>query len=158
MPTNYSLNKRTSLLMQVHSFRYRALKSLCHDVLLVAGMMLAVPVVLAAEKEESRPRVVPLSRVNPDYPAEIMARGIQGQVKLEFSVDEQGNVIDPFVTSTCIWRPPATIEACAPDQDLTFVATSLEAVAKWKYEPPMEEGVPVRRQGIQTILQFLLQE
>jgi beta-lactamase regulating signal transducer with metallopeptidase domain len=154
--THSQLKRRILMLTQVRSTRYRALKSLCYGVLTAIGMAPAALVVLAADSAAQEPNLIPLVRVNPDYPVEALANQRHGYVMLEFGTDEQGNVMNPTVKESCSWTPPATQEACESDE--LFAGVALAALAQWKYEPKQENGVAVQRKGIRTILRFSLKD
>ena len=40
--------------------------------------------------------------------------------------------------------------------DLVFESAALRAVEQWKYQPQLEAGKPVEREGIEIILRFNL--
>ena len=70
----------------------------------------------------------PLAAVAPEYPQSLAARGITGEITVDFYIDEQGNVRMPFV----LGRPPMALAHLA-----------VGAVRQWKFEPPTRRGVPV---------------
>jgi protein TonB len=86
--------------------------------------------------------VVPLVRVNPQYPARAMQRGIEGWVHLEFTITEAGTTKDI-----------AVVEA---DPVNVFEAAAVAAVRKYKYKPKVEQGQPVERPGVAVMLSFKL--
>ncbi len=86
--------------------------------------------------------VVPVVRVNPDYPPRALARGIEGWAELQFTIDETGAVIDPIVVASS----PKKI----------FDNASLDAVSQWRYTPPIEDGVAVQRTDMRTKVRFML--
>jgi protein TonB len=65
----------------------------------------------------------------PIYPHEGKMQGLRGEVLVEFTVDENGNVIDPRVIHS---------------SNRIFEETSLRAVAKWKFEPGRRDARVVR--------------
>ena len=65
----------------------------------------------------------------PEYPYELRVRGIEGTVWVEFLVDESGRVYNPVV-----------LRATAPG----FEEAVLRAVTKWRFEPGLKKGRPVR--------------
>lgn len=87
--------------------------------------------------------VVPLVRVDPDYPPRAKQRGIEGYVDLEFTIGPAGTVEDPRVIGS---SPPTVFDRAA-----------LRAVRRWRYNPKIENGVPVSRPGIRVRLRFELQ-
>jgi protein TonB len=74
---------------------------------------------------------VPRTRVQtpPVYPRELMARGVSGEVVVEFLVDETGRVREPRVLSST---------------HREFEAPTLAAVAQWRFEPGTRNLTPVR--------------
>ncbi len=90
---------------------------------------------------EQRPPA-PLVRVNPDYPQRALARGIEGWVEVQFTIDETGAVTDPAVV------------ASSP-QDV-FDKSTINAVSRWRYNPQIEDGVATERAGVRTKVRFML--
>ncbi len=86
--------------------------------------------------------VVPLVRVDPDYPPRARQRGIEGYVDIEFSISPVGTVQNATVIG--------------PDPSFVFDRAALRAVRKWKYNPKIENGIAVPRHGIQVRLRFEL--
>ncbi|HEX2853015.1 MAG TPA: energy transducer TonB [Opitutaceae bacterium] len=68
-------------------------------------------------------------RVSPDYPFGARNEGIEGEVVVEFLVDERGTVVNPIVTRST---------------NRLFEEPSLRAVSKWRFEPGKREGRIVR--------------
>jgi protein TonB len=86
---------------------------------------------------------VPLVRVEPTYPEQAAERGIEGWVEVEFTITTSGAVKDArIVTST----------------SNVFDRAALQAVRKWKYRPKIEDGKPVERPGVRTVLKFTLEK
>jgi protein TonB len=86
--------------------------------------------------------VVPVVRVPPEYPAREAARGTEGWVKVQFSITAIGTVRDAVVIDA---SPKGAFDEAA-----------LEAIARWRYNPKVEGGVPVERIGVQTRIRFEL--
>ena len=86
--------------------------------------------------------IVPLVRIDPDYPPRAKQRGIEGWVVLEFTIGPAGNVQDPRVIDA---NPTAIFDQAA-----------LRAVRRWRYNPRLENGVAVSRPGVQVRLRFKL--
>jgi len=84
--------------------------------------------------------IVPLVRVDPDYPPRARQQGIEGYVDVEFTISPAGTVQNPFVIAS---QPPQVFDRAA-----------LAAVARWRYNPRVENGVPVARPGVQVRLRF----
>ena len=81
--------------------------------------------------------VIPIVRINPMYPRDAQIRGLEGWVKLEFTITEVGTVKDPKV-----------IEA---DPPRVFNREALRAILKWKFKPRVVDGVAVERTATQTL-------
>lgn len=74
-------------------------------------------------------RAVPVRMSAPDYPYELKRDGVNGVVTVVFSVDENGNVVDPEVQKST---------------NRGFDEAALKAIAKWKFRPARQDGVPVK--------------
>ena len=68
--------------------------------------------------------------------------GIEGSVKLEFDVDTDGSVLDPYVVESS----PAGV----------FDRASIKAVRKFLYQPPTYNGTSVKVNNVQISLTFKL--
>ena len=88
--------------------------------------------------------VLPLVRIPPDYPPRALSRGIEGWVAVQFTITETGSVRDAFVV--------------AADPERVFDEAALAAIARWRYNPRIVDGVPVERVGVQTRIEFQLTE
>jgi protein TonB len=84
--------------------------------------------------------IVPIVRVEPQYPLRASERGIEGWVEVEFTISKLGTVKDPRVTNS----HPSSI----------FDRATLKAIRKWKYNPKIEDGEPVERPGVRVRLKF----
>jgi protein TonB len=87
--------------------------------------------------------VIPRVRVNPDYPPQAITRNIQGWVRVRFTVSAIGTVRDAMVVAS----EPGT----------TFNEAALKAIARWRYNPRVENGEAVERVGLETIIRFELE-
>jgi protein TonB len=88
--------------------------------------------------------VIPLVRINPDYPARALTRGIEGWVQVQFTISETGSVIDAIVVDSS----PKNV----------FDDAAIKAILRWRYNPKVEGAVAVQRKGVQTILRFELED
>jgi protein TonB len=88
--------------------------------------------------------VIPVVRVNPQYPLRASERGIEGWVEVEFTISKLGTVKDPRVFNS----HPSSI----------FDRAALKAIRKWKYNPKIEDGEPVERPGVKVRLRFDLSD
>jgi len=84
--------------------------------------------------------IIPLVRVNPQYPMQALDRGIEGWVEVQFTITPAGTVKDPVVLDA----KPSSI----------FNRAALRAIRKWKYRPKVEDGVAVERPGVVVRLTF----
>jgi protein TonB len=87
--------------------------------------------------------VIPRVRVNPDYPPQAITRGLEGWVQVRYTVTAIGTVRDAVVVAS----EPGT----------TFDEAALKAIARWRYNPRVENGEAVERVGLQTIIRFELE-
>lgn len=81
--------------------------------------------------------LVPLARIAPRYPRRAALEGIEGWVKIEFTVLEDGSVADPVVTEA----KPGHI----------FNREAIRAILRWKFRPKLVDGKPVKQRASQTI-------
>lgn len=86
---------------------------------------------------------MPLVRINPDYPPRAASRGIEGWVLVEFAITAAGTVRDAKVIDA---SPRGYFEDAA-----------LKAIARWRYNPKVQEGVAVERIGVRVRLSFNLE-
>jgi TonB family protein len=84
------------------------------------------PLIAQVPEDEMQSRL--LNRTDPVYPRKAKARRIDGTVDLQIWIDEQGNVY-------------ATRTLSGPD---TLAPAAADAVKKWKYQPFMFNGEPVK--------------
>ena len=88
--------------------------------------------------------VIPLVRINPDYPPRALQRGLEGWVQVQFTITATGTVKDPVVVDAM----PKNI----------FDDAALKAIARWRYNPKVENGAAVERVGVQTRIVFQLEQ
>ena len=88
--------------------------------------------------------VIPLVRINPDYPQRALQRGLEGWVQVQFTITPTGTVKDPIVVDAM----PKSV----------FDDAALKAIARWRYNPKVENGAPVERVGVQTRILFQLSQ
>ena len=68
--------------------------------------------------------------------------GVEGSVRLEFDVDTDGSVLDPYVVESS----PAGV----------FDRAAIKAVRKFLYQPPTYNGTSVKVNNVQIDLTFKL--
>jgi periplasmic protein TonB len=88
--------------------------------------------------------VIPLVRVNPEYPQRALQRGLEGWVQVQFTITATGTVKDPIVVDAM----PKNV----------FDDAALKAIARWRYNPKVENGAAVERVGVQTRILFQLEQ
>lgn len=81
--------------------------------------------------------VVPLVRINPQYPRDAAMNQIEGYVTIEFTITETGSVRDPRVIDS---KPPRV-----------FDREAIRAILRWKFKPRVIDGEAVARRATQTI-------
>lgn len=97
----------------------------------------------------SQPAVLPENQlrrtrfVPPEYPARALERGTQGWVDIEFTVAADGTTRDAVVRGA----EPADV----------FDRAALQAVARWRYEPRVVDGIVVD-QRVEARVRFQLKE
>jgi protein TonB len=87
--------------------------------------------------------IIPVVVIRPMYPRDAAISGIEGWVKVEFTITETGTVKDPEVIDA---QPPRV-----------FNREAIRAILKWKFKPRVIEGVAVERRATQ-IIDFTLDE
>jgi protein TonB len=84
--------------------------------------------------------VMPIVRPPPEYPPRPLASNTEGWVQVRFTVTTIGTVKDAVVVNA--------------EPEKVFDAAALKAIARWRYNPKVEDGVAVERVGLQTIIRF----
>ena len=87
--------------------------------------------------------VTPIVQTKPEYPARELSRGTQGWVRVQFSVTSIGTVRDAAVVDS--------------EPDAVFDQAALKAIARWRYNPRVENGEAVERVGLQTLIRFTIE-
>jgi TonB family protein len=70
-----------------------------------------------------------ISRVEPQYPSHLVARGEEGTVLLEAVIGTNGQVLNAQVRSSQV--------------DAELIKAAIDAVKQWRYEPTLLNGAPV---------------
>ena len=102
----------------------------------------AAPSVPAPSDAGGRPggpesEVMPLNDVSPDYPRYALQRGIEGHVKLAFTINRAGAVENLRV-----------IEASPQN---VFERDARRAAVRWRFAPRTEGGLAVAREAVKTL-------
>jgi protein TonB len=81
--------------------------------------------------------LAPVVRIPPTYPLDARRRKIEGWVKLEFTVQEDGTV--------------AGVQVKAAEPAGVFEQAATASIARWKFRPAVENGKAVRKRAAQTL-------
>jgi TonB family protein len=87
---------------------------------------------------------LPIIVVQPQYPFSAIREKIEGWVQVQFDVNEEGTVVDPKVVDV------------SPEG--VFDQAGLDAIAQFKFNPRMVDGVPQLTKGVQYVFRFNLQD
>ncbi len=87
---------------------------------------------------------MPFLRIQPEFPEQALARGIEGRVLIEFDVSEAGAVEN------------ARVVAFEPSP--VFNEAALRAVRQWRYNPKIVNGRTVRQTGMRIAIPFRREE
>jgi protein TonB len=85
---------------------------------------------------------LPLVRVEPQYPPQAARKGLEGWVKVQFTISTAGSVRDAVVVES---------------SDSVFERAAINAVNKWKYQPQMKAGKPVETSDIRVVVRFRME-
>ncbi len=87
--------------------------------------------------------VLPIVRIDPQWPREALVEGIEGYVVVEVTIGADGSVKDVHVLQS--------------EPKRMFDRNVIRAVLKWKFKPRIINGVAVERKAIQ-MLEFTLDD
>lgn len=87
-------------------------------------------------------QATPVFRTSPKYPAVALREGIEGWVKLIFTIDSAGQV--------------KNIKVIESEPERIFDREAKRALARWKYQPQLVDGKPTEQTGMQVVLDFRL--
>jgi TonB family protein len=87
--------------------------------------------------------VIPVVQPRPEYPPRAVMGNIEGWVQVRFTVTAIGTVRDAVVVDSY--------------PDTVFDDAALKAIARWRYNPRVENGEAVERPGLQTVIRFELE-
>ena len=82
----------------------------------------------------------PFCLVQPKYPSSARGKGVEGYVRLEFTVTKKGRVRNPVILES--------------DPPLTFDRAATKAVRKARCKPGYKEGEAVDVNGVITTVHF----
>lgn len=80
--------------------------------------------------------LIPLVRIDPRYPMRAQNRGIEGWVKIKFTITKDGTVKDAVIVGS----QPAKV----------FDSAALRTIKRWKYKPKIVDGEAVERRAVQS--------
>ncbi len=92
----------------------------------------------AAVDQDAEGDIIPLVRIQPQYPRRAAIARIEGYVTIAFTITETGSVADPTVIES---KPPRV-----------FDREAIRAMLKWKFKPRVVDGVPVARRATQKLV------
>ncbi len=81
--------------------------------------------------------VIPIVRIDPQWPREALLDGTEGWVEVEFTILPDGSVAAPRVLDS--------------EPRRVFDRNALRAILRWKFKPRIVDGRPVARQATQRI-------
>jgi protein TonB len=87
--------------------------------------------------------VIPIVRIDPQWPREALLEGTEGWVEVEFTILPDGSVEDPIVLQS--------------DPPRLFDRNAVRAILRWQFKPRIVDGQPVARRAVQRI-DFVLNE
>ena len=87
--------------------------------------------------------VLPIVRIDPQWPREALIEGIEGYVVVEVTIGADGSVKD--------------VRVIQAEPKRMFDRNVIRGVLKWKFKPRIINGVPVERKAIQ-MLEFTLDD
>ena len=93
--------------------------------------------------ETSDADVIPLVRHNPQYPPRALEQKVGGHVQLKFDITTAGTVENVSVVES---------------SDAQFEQSAIDALSKWRYLPRLTAGKRARRDGVHTIIRFVLDD
>lgn len=102
----------------------------------------------------------PLFRVAPKYPALLLARGIEGHVDFEFTIDTNGFVRNAVVLDEVVNGRTDLIRAgsSVSGEEKTFQKAARDAVERFRYAPRFVDGVAVEVDGVKTRISFRIED
>lgn len=84
---------------------------------------------------------LPIVKVAPQYPRRALARGLEGEVLVRYTVTRQGTVRDPVVVQST---------------NSVFDRAAVDSAARYKYKPRVVDGQAVEVANVQTVIKFEL--
>ena len=91
-------------------------------------------------EDETEVNIIRNYAKQPTFPRKALRMGTEGYVIVEFDVDTDGAVLDPYVVEAV---PQGTFERAA-----------IKAIRRWVYQPPTHNGQSVKANNVQVKLTF----
>lgn len=101
---------------------------------------------------------MPILKVQPIYPQRALLRGMFGWVVVQFTVDDNGRVVDPVVIENCVEIFMSNRRVCLDSPGRIFDKPAIEAAAKFKYKPKIIDGNAIATSGVKHLITFELSE
>lgn len=83
--------------------------------------------------------VIPIVRIEPQFPREALLNGVSGYVIVSFTIAEDGTV------------EPGTAKVTESSPPRMFDREALRAISRWKFKPRVVDGRPVKRPATQRL-------
>lgn len=88
--------------------------------------------------------LVPIQRVDPEYPEDALERRLEGMVAVSFVIEQDGSITEPVVVDAV--------------RGSLFQGAALRAIRNWEFQPAHnEDGQPIERTGCHEFI-FLADE
>ena len=144
-PASYEYPAQVDLPMEIETLHLRVAKPTAFELKQLAILQNADNVLI--EQPQRIPDIqiegfLPIEMVTPEYPAKALQKGIEGWVRVEFTIDANGNIQNPIIVD----RSPSRI----------FDRAVLAALKKSRYRPQLLNGEPVVVQGVTELFRFTL--
>lgn len=81
--------------------------------------------------------IIPIVRIEPAYPRDALLRGLEGWVRVKFTILPDGSVANPVVVDA--------------DPRRVFDREATRAILRWKFRPRIVDGQAVSREAEQVI-------
>ncbi|EOG1498637.1 energy transducer TonB [Vibrio vulnificus] len=109
----------------------------------VSGLAVSIPATVSAPTQNATnttKQLMPLSRVEAEYPAKAKKRRIEGYVILKFDIDETGRT--------------KNIEVVEAQPARFFERNAMDAIKRWRYQPQIVDGQAQTIYGYTTKIEF----
>lgn len=86
---------------------------------------------------------IPVATIPPQYPRDALMQGIEGWVRIEFTIMPDGSVSD------------ARVVDAEPRRGI-FDREALRAISRWRFRPEVRDGVAVEAPGRRVTIEFTM--